>query len=315
MACSVPDPSVFIDEFARADRCLDPMHLALCGKIIQFLTSFALQFFSCSHIPFWHSYTTRSPHHFPCSFAHLYNFPSLSSVFIWGYGFLVLDSVPLSNYTSRPRTRGAGSSSRPSTSTSRPEHDNTIPLREPTAFRTLNDRPASWRHPDRHVLIIVNFQDLADLSSRTQQLPDNADRLDAECRIHLDAIDEVSLFTWCRHFDHREVIQTPIGNLCNLISTRIRDTWDIRIPGTTLELRASDYWGETVQLAADKTIAETLDTWVPRWREFQYTSTSWEALPRYPRRPFTWHLSCHRHIPSSHFALTIVPQSEEKRRF
>ena len=89
---------------------------------------------------------------------------------------------------------------------------------------------------------------------------------DAECRIHLDAIDEVSLFTWCRHFDHREVIQIPIGNLCHLISTRIRDTWDIRIPGTTLELRASDYWGETVQLAADKTIAETLDTWVPRWR-------------------------------------------------
>ena len=96
-----------------------------------------------------------------------------------------------------------------------------LSLREPTAFSTLNDRPASWRHPDRHVLILVNFQDLADLSSRTQQLPDNADLLDAECRVHLDAIDETSLFTWCRQFDHRVAIQTPIGNLCHLIiSTR-----------------------------------------------------------------------------------------------
>ena len=156
------------------------------------------------------------------------------------------------------------------------EYENSIPLHAATAFRTLDNRPASWRPPDHHVLIIVNFQDLADLSSRTQQLPDNADLLDAACRVYLDAIDENSLFTWCRHFDHREAIQTPIGNLCNLISLRIRDTWDIRIPGTALELCAYDLWGDTVQLDADKTIAETLDTWRPRWCEFQ---TSEDALP------------------------------------
>ena len=149
-----------------------------------------------------------------------------------------------SRTTSRPRARGVGSSSPPSTRASRPEYDNTIPRREPTSYRTLNDRHASWRYPDRHVLIIINFQDLADLSSRTHQLPDNADLLDAECRIHLDAIDEVSLFTWCRHFDHREVIQIPIGNLCHLISTRIRDTWDVRIPGATLENYVARIIGE-----------------------------------------------------------------------
>ena len=157
------------------------------------------------------------------------------------------------------------------------EYENSIPLREATAFRTLDNRPASWRPPNRHVLIIVNFQDLADVSSRAHQLPDNADLLDAACRVYLDAIDENSLFTWCRHFDHREAIQTPIGNVCNLISLRIRDTWDIRIPGTALELR--DLWGDTVQLDADKTIAEALDTWRPRWREFQTTTTSEDALP------------------------------------
>ena len=166
--------------------------------------------------------------------------------------------------------------------------------------------------PDRHVLIIINFQDLADLSSRLHPLPNNADRLDAECRVHLDAIDEVSLFTWCRHFDHREVIQIPIGNLCHLISTRIRETWDIRIPGTALELRGSDYWGDTVQLAADRTIAETLDTWAPRWRELQYTSTSWQALPQCPCRPFNLALILSSSHSRSHPPLKSV-RIEQKR--
>ena len=137
----------------------------------------------------------------------------------------------------------------------------------------------------------------ADLSARLHPSPFNADYLDAECRVHLGAIDLISLFTWCRHFDHRESIQIPIRNLCHLISTRIRETWDIRIPGTTLELRGSDYWGDTVQLAADRTIAESLDDWVPSWRAFQHTLTSWEVLPRCPRRPFVWRLTCHRQVP------------------
>ena len=115
-----------------------------------------------------------------------------------------------SRTTSPPRPRGAGRSSRPSTSTHRPSYDNTSSSREQTTYRTSNDRPARWQSPDRHVLIIINFQDLADLSARLHPSPNNADYLDAECRVHLGAIDEVSLFTWCRHFDHREAIQIPI---------------------------------------------------------------------------------------------------------
>ena len=85
-------------------------------------------------------------------------------------------------------------------------------------------------------MICVNFQDLADLTSRHGYQPANADFLDAACRVHLDPFDESALFTWCRHFSYREVVETPIGNLCNLISLRIRDTWDVRFPGTDLEL-------------------------------------------------------------------------------
>ena len=220
---------------------------------------------------------------------------------------MVLYSFPISNCIS-----SSSSAFRPSTRTSRPENDNTNSTYDSTSCRTHNDRPARWQYPDRHVLIIINFQDLADLSSRLHPLPNNADRLDAECRVHLDAIDEVSLFTWCRHFDHREVIQIPIGNLCHLISTRIRETWDIRIPGTALELRGSDYWGDTVQLAADRTIAETLDAWAPRWRELQYTSTSWQALPQCPCRPFNLALILSSSHSRSHPPLKSV-RIEQKR--
>ena len=72
---------------------------------------------------------------------------------------------------------------------------------------------------------------------------------------------------------------------------------DIHIPGTDLELRAYDLWGDTVQFAKEDTIATTLDTWRPRWRDFQTTVTSTEAVPRCPRRPLTLHLSCHRIVP------------------
>ena len=115
-----------------------------------------------------------------------------------------------SRTTSRPRTRGAGSSSRPSTSTSLTDYGDSIPLHAAEAFHTWDTREVYWRPPDRHVLIIVNFQDLAGLTSRAQQLPANADFLDAACRVYLDAIEENSLFTSCRHFNHRESLETPI---------------------------------------------------------------------------------------------------------
>ena len=158
-------------------------------------------------------------------------------------------------------------------------------------------RPFRWPAPERHVLAIINFQDLADLSTRLEFTPNNVDYLDAECRTHLGAIEEISLFTWCRHFDHREISQITIRNLCHLISTRLRETWDIRLPGHTLELRGSDYLGETVQIAEELSIGESLEAWFPRWRTFQQTSFHPELLPRCPRRPFVWRVSCHRKVP------------------
>ena len=113
------------------------------------------------------------------------------------------------------------------------------------------------------------------MTSQPLQLPPNADFLDAACGVFLDALGENSLFTWCRHFNfnYRATIETTIGNVCDLISGRIRETWDIHIPGTDLELRGYDLWGETVQFAKDNTIATALDS------------------------PFTLHLSCHRIVP------------------
>ena len=87
-----------------------------------------------------------------------------------------------------------------------------------------NYRPSRWPAPERHVLAIINFQDLADIATRPEFTPNNVDYLDAECRTHLGAIEEISLFTWCRHFDYREISQITVRQLCHLISTRIRDT-------------------------------------------------------------------------------------------
>ena len=198
-----------------------------------------------------------------------------------------------SRTTTPPRRRGAAGSSRSSTSTHQPAQPITSVPRGITGHQ-----PSRWTPPTRHVLAIINFQDLADLSARLSSPPDNIDYLDAECRTYLGAIDEISLFTWCRHFEPNELSYVSIRNLCHLTSTRIRDTWDIRIPGHTLELRGSDYEGETaVQIAEELSIGEALDAWFPRWQTFQQTSFHPEQLPRNPRRPFVWRTSCHRKVP------------------
>ena len=85
--------------------------------------------------------------------------------------------------------------------------------------------------------------------------------------------------------------------ICHLISTRIRDTWNIQIPGHTLELRGSDEADETVQIADELSIGEALDAWFPRWQALQQTSFRPGQLPRNPRRPFVWRTSCHRKVP------------------
>ena len=197
-----------------------------------------------------------------------------------------------SRTTTPPRRRGAAGSSRSSTSTHQPSQTITSVPRGITG-----NQPSRWTPPTRHVLAIINFQDLADLPARLSFTPDNIDYLDAECRTHLGAIEEISLFTWCRHFEPNELSYVSIRNLCHLTSTRIRDTWDIRIPGHTLELRGSDYEGETVQIAEELSIGEALDAWFPRWQTFQQTSFHPEQLPRNPRRPFVWCTSCHRKVP------------------
>ena len=197
-----------------------------------------------------------------------------------------------SRTTTPPRYRETARSSRSSTSTHQPPHETTSVPRGVTSYR-----PSRWPAPERHVLAIINFQDLADLSARLEFTPDNVDFLDAECRTHLGAIEEISLFTWCRHFDHREISYVSIRNLCHLISTRIRETWDIRLPGHTLELRGSDYLGETVQIDEELSIGEALEAWFPRWRTLQQTSFHPELLPRCPRRPLVWRVSCHRKVP------------------
>ena len=197
-----------------------------------------------------------------------------------------------SRTTTPPRRRGAAGSSRSSTSTHQPSQTITSVPRGITGHQ-----PSRWTPPTRHVLAIINFQDLADLSARLSSTPDNIDYLDAECRTYLGAIDEISLFTWCRHFEPNELSYVSIRNLCHLISTRIRDTWNIQIPGHTLELRGSDEADETVQIADELSIGEALDAWFPRWQTLQQTSFRPGQLPRNPRRPFVWRTSCHRKVP------------------
>lgn len=87
----------------------------------------------------------------------------------------------------RPRHQQAARLSRPSTTTQQPTHGT------PSVPRGITGphRPEPPA-PERHVLTIINFQSFADLSSRREFTPDNVDFLDAECRLHLDAIEEIS---------------------------------------------------------------------------------------------------------------------------
>ena len=50
-----------------------------------------------------------------------------------------------------------------------------------------------------------------------------------------------------------DTLRIPVGNLCNLISIRLRDTWDFNIPGNEMELRFTDLWGDAFQLDMDRT--------------------------------------------------------------
>lgn len=173
-----------------------------------------------------------------------------------------------------------------------------VPHHAEAAFRTPNLHRYWWKQPDRHVMIIVNFQDLADLTLRRDYYPGNADFMDTACRLHnMDTTSQIALFTWCRHLTYQEASWMHLTKLCNLISTRIRETWDVRLPGNALELRCEDLWGDTFQLDMEKTIVSTLDVWRPRWRKFQICWHSTTLLPQCPRRPFTLNLSCHHHVP------------------
>ena len=139
-------------------------------------------------IPFWafSDFRFGSCNLLPIAFVH--SFIYLDAMSSWPCG------RSRSRTTTPPRRRGAARSSRPSTSTHQPPQETTSVPRGVTSYR-----PPRWPALDRHVLAIINFQDLADLSARLEFTPDNVDFLDAECRTHLGAIEEISLFTWCRH--------------------------------------------------------------------------------------------------------------------
>ena len=113
----------------------------------------------------------------------------------------------------------------------------------------------------------------------------------------LGYINTACLVTWCRHMRYEDARRIPVGNLCNLISIRLQDTWDLNIPGNELELRFDDMWGDTFQVDMDRTVSETLDVWRPRWQEFQITELYTVPLPRCPKHPFIFRLTCHRRVP------------------
>lgn len=102
------------------------------------------------------------------------------------------------------------------------------------------------RPPQRHVLTIIDFRDLTAYAYDQEPLRPNADLLADSNFERLGYIDTACLFTWCRPYEDTRRI--PVGNLCNLISIRLRDTWDLSIPGNDMELRFDDLWGDTFQV-------------------------------------------------------------------
>ena len=170
-------------------------------------------------------------------------------------------------------------------------------MHEKPSVPGIDTRRYFSRPPDRHVLAIVDFRALSDLPTLPVPQPTNVDLLDDSNFTFLGHIDNACLFTWCRHLTYRDVTLTSVGNLCNLISLRLRDTWDVSISGNDMELRYTDLWGDTFQLDMSRTIAETLNVWRPHWQEFQITELYTAPLPQCPRHPFIFKLSCHRHVP------------------
>ena len=207
-----------------------------------------------------------------------------------------------SRTTPRPPARGSGRSSRSSTQPSWTNYDDSIPHHASEAFRTWNPRQGNIRSPDRHVLIIVNFRELADLTSQPLhlRLPPNADFLDAACRVFLDALDENSLFTWCRHFNYHATTETTIGHVCDLISGRIATK-----PGIFTFLALT--WNFEAMIYGERPSNSPRLTPSPRpWIHggpAGATVTSTEALPRCPRRPLPYILSVTALFRVSHFAM------------
>ena len=148
---------------------------------------------------------------------------------------------------SRSRTR-APSSTRPSrSSTDRPATDflETLPQHARDAF---NAQRYYSRPPKRQSLTIIDFRDPAELAYIPEPLRQNADLLADSKFDCLGCIETACLFTRCRHLTFEDVTRTPVGNLCNLISIRLRGTWDLNISSNDLELRFTDLWGDVFQL-------------------------------------------------------------------
>ena len=202
---------------------------------------------------------------------------------------------------SRSRTRAPSSTrpSRSSTDRTATYYLETVPQHARDAFQYHDARRYYSRPPPRHVLTII--RDLAEFAYAPEPARQNADLLADSIFDSLGHIDTACLFTWCRHMTFEDALRIPVGNRCHLISVRLRDTWDLNIPGNDLELRFSDLWGDALQLDMPhcRTISQTLDVWRPRWQEFQITELYTVPLPRCPRHPFILKLTRHRRIPGA----------------
>ena len=99
---------------------------------------------------------------------------------------------------------------------------------------TSGHQPPWWNSPTRHVMAIINFQDLADLSTRLSSSPDNIDSWTLNAGLTWELLMRSPLFTWCRHFEPNELSHVSIRNLCQQISTRIPRHLEHSNPGTHL---------------------------------------------------------------------------------
>ena len=105
--------------------------------------------------------------------------------------------------------------------------------------------------PDRHILVLIDFQDLEQLAHRGDARSRNFDLLDTHNYQHCSPIEITCLFSWSRQYPPDEARLCVLSGLCGLVS----------FPLDQLELRYQDLWGDTFQVDMSLTIIQILDIW------------------------------------------------------